>query len=126
MPEYQRGSRMPNGKYLDLSVVIPSDSNNWTPRQDAAWDAAVKALNELSIAMSAENPERSAVWREGYDAGLADGYTNAVRDAQVELRDALKDFQGAREVTISGVDTYDYCKGDHAGPCAEGCSSDDD
>lgn len=42
---------------------------------------------------------------KAYDSGYSDGYESGVRDAQIELRGALADLQGARKVTIHGYDT---------------------
>ena len=40
-----------------------------------------------------------------YNQGYGDGYDSAIRDAQIEVRDALKDLQGARPMVIEGYDT---------------------
>lgn len=88
--------------YLTIRIDAPGDENTWTAAQTKAWKEATAACDALANAL-ATKPEFEGN-REVYDRGYAEGYSSGVRDAQIELRDALKDLQGARDMSIAGYD----------------------
>lgn len=101
-------------QYMRYLVEIPTDYESWTVPQRKAWSKAKEALEELWTAMSHVGPpEETGKYREGYEAGLEQGYHDGVRDAQIELRNSIKDLQGAREMVIRGYDTEDEGDDEH-------------